>query len=99
MGAFPYSGREILWGLAPTRKPTSNASKNVQRANFVERREGEVRRTSLPRNWVNKGKEKDRGCSTPRPSLGGSLRFQRDPLAGGGHPTHRAGCKTHPASL
>jgi hypothetical protein len=32
MGACPYSGREILWGLAPTRrKPTSDASNSTFR--------------------------------------------------------------------
>jgi hypothetical protein len=29
---------------------------------------GELRRISLPRTRVNKGMEKGRGCSTPRPS-------------------------------
>jgi hypothetical protein len=56
MGACPYSGREVLWGLAPTRWPSSSASKKVRRANFVELRKAEVQlpRISLPRTTVNR---------------------------------------------
>ena len=44
-------------------------SKIPVKAKFVERGKGEVvRRTPLPRTPVNKGKNKGRDCSTPRPS-------------------------------
>src|SRR5918994_618038 len=36
-------------------------------ANFLERREGEVRRIHIPRGWVNKGKKKGRSSWHLRP--------------------------------
>src|SRR5215208_3019392 len=56
-----HGTRVLFWpgncvGASPyTRQPTSSTSRNVQRANFVELRVGEVRRILLPRRWVNRG--------------------------------------------
>jgi hypothetical protein len=38
--------------------------------NFGELRQCELRRIPIPRTWVNKGKEKGRGCSKLRPPNG-----------------------------
>ena len=39
MGASPHSGREILWGLAPTRRrqPTSSTSENAVSRTLVHK--------------------------------------------------------------
>src|SRR5215211_2798633 len=64
-----------MCGKAP-RNTSEPKMTNMLRANFVELRIGEVRRISLPRSWMNKGKRKVRSSEEPRPSVSSASRLE-----------------------